>query len=326
MIIKSFELNQNKIKNINFFLIYGENQGLKEELIKTISKPQDKIFKYLENEILNNHDLLIDKLYTKSFFEEDKLIIIENISDKFFSFFESIFKKDLEGSKLILLSKILEKRSKIRKLFEKEDKIVCVPVYKDDDNALNNIALKFFREKKISVSSEIINLITSKTSGDRKNLLNELNKIENYNLNNKKLDIDVIKKLVNLNENHNFNELVDNCLAKNKTKLIKLLNENILSREDAILILRIFLIKAKRIFFLKENLIIEKNLDKLISSYKPPIFWKEKSIVKKQIEVWDSKNIKNLINEINYIELIIKKNSEMTNNILLDFILSVVKN
>ena len=169
-------------------------------------------------------------------------------------------------------------------------------------------------------------MITSKTSGDRKNLLNELNKIENYNLNNKKLDIDVIKKLVNLNENHNFNELVDNCLAKNKTKLIKLLNENILSREDAILILRIFLIKAKRIFFLKENLIIEKNLDKLISSYKPPIFWKEKSIVKKQIEVWDSKNIKNLINEINYIELIIKKNSEMTNNILLDFILSVVKN
>lgn len=326
MIIKSFELNQNKIKNINFFLIYGENQGLKEELIKTISKPQDKIFKYLENEILNNHDLLIDKLYTKSFFEEDKLIIIENISDKFFSFFESILKKDLEGSKLILLSKILEKKSKIRKLFEKEDKIVCVPVYKDDDNALNNIALKFFREKKISVSNEIINLITSKTSGDRKNLLNELNKIENYNLNNKKLDIGVIKKLVNLNENHNFNELVDNCLAKNKIKLIKLLNENILSREDAILILRIFLIKAKRIFFLKENLIIEKNLDKLISSYKPPIFWKEKSIVKKQIEVWDSKNIKNLINEINYIELIIKKNSEMTNNILLDFILSVVKN
>ena len=326
MIIKSFELNQNKIKNINFFLIYGENQGLKEELIKTISKPQDKIFKYLENEILNNHDLLIDKLYTKSFFEEDKLIIIENISDKFFSFFESIFKKDLEGSKLILLSKILEKKSKIRKLFEKEDKIVCVPVYKDDDNALNNIALKFFREKKISVSSEIINLITSKTSGDRKNLLNELKKIENYSLNNKKLDIDIIKKLVNLNENHNFNELIDNCLAKNKIKLIKLLNENILSREDAILILRIFLIKAKRIFFLKENLIIEKNLDKLISSYKPPIFWKEKSIVKKQIEVWDSKNIKNLINEINYIELIIKKNSEMTNNILLDFILSVVKN
>ena len=326
MIIKSFELNQNKIKNINFFLIYGENQGLKEELIKTISKPQDKIFKYLENEILNNHDLLIDKLYTKSFFEEDKLIIIENISDKFFSFFESIFKKDLEGSKLILLSKILEKKSKIRKLFEKEDKIVCVPVYKDDDNTLNNIALKFFREKKISVSSEIINLITSKTSGDRKNLLNELNKIENYSLNNKKLDVGVIKKLVNLNENHNFNELVDNCLAKNKIKLIKLLNENILSREDAILILRIFLIKAKRIFFLKENLIIEKNLDKLISSYKPPIFWKEKSIVKKQIGVWDSKNIKNLINEINYIELIIKKNSEMTNNILLDFILSVVKN
>lgn len=326
MIIKSYELNLNKVKNVNYFLIYGENQGHKEDLVNTISKPQDKIFKYLENDILNDHNLLIDKLYTKSFFEEDKLIIIENISDKFFSFFESIFKKDLEGSKLILLSKILEKKSKIRKLFEKEDKIVCVPVYKDDDNALNNIALKFFREKKISVSSEIINLITSKTSGDRKNLLNELNKIENYNLNNKKLDIGVIKKLVNLNENHNFNELVDNCLAKNKIKLIKLLNENILSREDAILILRIFLIKAKRIFFLKENLITEKNLDKLISSYKPPIFWKEKSIVKKQIEVWDSKNIKNLINEINYIELIIKKNSEMTNNILLNFILSVVKN
>ena len=325
MIIKSFELNLNKLKNINFFLIYGENQGLKEDLINIISRPQDKKFKYTENDILNNHDLLVDKLYTKSFFEEDKLIIIENVSDKFIPFFEKILKRDIEGCRLILLSKLLEKKSKVRKLFEKEDNVICVPVYKDDDNVLNNIALKFFREKKISVSSEIINLITSKTSGDRKNLLNELNKIENYNLNNKKLDIDVINKLVNLNENHNFNELVDNCLAKNKTKLIKLLNENILSREDAILILRIFLIKAKRIFFLKENLIIEKNLDKLISSYKPPIFWKEKSIVKRQIEVWTSKNIKNLINEINYIELIIKKNSEMTNNILLDFVFSIVK-
>ena len=325
MIIKSFELNLNKLKNINFFLIYGENQGLKEDLINIISRPQDKKFKYTENDILNNHDLLVDKLYTKSFFEEDKLIIIENVSDKFIPFFEKILKRDIEGCRLILLSKLLEKKSKVRKLFEKEDNVICVPVYKDDDNVLNNIALKFFREKKISISSEIINLITSKTSGDRKNLLNELKKIENYSLNNKKLDIDIIKKLVNLNENHNFNELIDNCLAKNKIKLIKLLNENILSREDAILILRIFLIKAKRIFFLKENLIIEKNLDKLISSYKPPIFWKEKSIVKRQIEVWTSKNIKNLINEINYIELIIKKNSEMTNNILLDFVFSIVK-
>ena len=326
MIIKSYELNLNKVKNVNYFLIYGENQGHKEDLVNTISKPQDKIFKYLENDILNDHNLLIDKLYTKSFFEENKLIIIENISDKFFSFFESIFKKDLEGCRLILLSKILEKKSKIRKLFEKEDNLICVPVYKDDDKSLNNIALKFFREKKISVSSEIINLITSKTSGDRKNLLNELKKIENYSHNNKKIDLEVIKKLINLSENHNFNELVDNCLAKNEVKLNKLLNENILSKEDAILILRIFLIKAKRIFYLKENLKIEKNIDKLISSYKPPIFWKEKSIVKRQIEVWTSKNIKNLINEINYIELIIKKNSEMTNNILLDFMFSIVKN
>ena len=126
MIIKSYELNLNKVKNVNYFLIYGENQGHKEDLVNTISKPQDKIFKYLENEILNNHDLLIDKLYTKSFFEEDKLIIIENISDKFFSFFESIFKKDLEGSKLILLSKILEKNQRLENYLKKKIKLyVC---------------------------------------------------------------------------------------------------------------------------------------------------------------------------------------------------------
>ena len=83
-----------------------------------------------------------------------------------------------------------------------------------------------------------------------------------------------------------FSELIDNCLAKNQNKIIYILNENNFSNEDCIIILRTFLIKAKKI--LKLSLELEKNNDvnKTIATAKPPIFWKDKEIVKIQLNKW----------------------------------------
>jgi DNA polymerase-3 subunit delta len=124
-----------------------------------------------------------------------------------------------------------------------------------------------------------------------------------------------------LNENHSIAELIDNCLAKNKKKIISILNENNFNNEDCIMITRSFLIKAKKLLALSKTFENNKNIDLTISSAKPPIFWKEKDITKQQIYIWKSENIKKLIYSLSDIELQIKKNINNSINLITDFIL-----
>ena len=160
----------------------------------------------------------------------------------------------------------------------------------------------------------------SRSKGDRGILKNELQKIELYSKN-KKITTETILKLTNLVENFSMNELIDNCLAKNQKKTVYILNENNFNDEDSILIIKIFINKLKRILILSKKLQSNRDIEKTIAEARPPIFWKEKEIVKKQISVWNPANIKNLIYRLNEIELFIKKNINNSKNIVTDFIL-----
>ena len=70
-------------------------------------------------------------------------------------------------------------------------------------------------------------------------MFNQLNKIENFTKNNKKLNTENILKLINLSEDYDVSELINNCLAKNKKKIIHILNENNFKNEDTTFIARI---------------------------------------------------------------------------------------
>ena len=220
---------------------------------------------------------------------------------------------------------ILEKKSKLRTLFEKNVDLICIPFYPDNYQTLNSIALKYFKEKKISVSNETINLIIDRANGQRQFLKTELNKIENYTMDKNKLSFEEIKKITNLGSNQDISELIDTCLNKNQNKLNNIINENILTTEDVILIIRVFLSKTKRLLKIKDNAKSEKNIDKVISSYKPPIFWKDKDIIKNQLKFWSRDEILNLINEINELEIKVKKNISQPIIILIDFLLNKAK-
>ena len=327
MIIKSFELNKINLKKNNIFLLYGENEGLKNDIIKNYfyNKFSNNIYRYEEKEILNNQELFFNNIFSKSFFDDKKLIIISRTSDKILNIIKIILEKNIEDIKIIINSGILDKRSKIRTFFEKNKYTICMPLYADNNQTLSSITNNFFKEKKIPISQEIINLIVNRSRGDRQNLNNELIKIENYVLNKKKVDINEILKLTNLAENYDISELTDNCLAKNPSKTINILNENNYATEDCILIIRTLLIKAKRIFKIQTEINNNKKIDEIISTYKPSIFWKDKDIVKKQIRSWSLKNIENLIYKINEIELLIKANSTNSISILSDFIIRQAK-
>ena len=321
MIFKSFEINKINKKTHRLILFYGKNEGLKNETLSILTKDENNIQNYEEKEILCDENNFIENILSKSLFEKEKFIVIKRTTDKILKVIETLHLKNLEDTTIILNSDNLEKKSKLRSLFEKDKKLVCVPFYPDNDQTLSKLAYNFLSKKKISLSPSNINLIVSKCNGDRETLINELQKIEYFGKNGKKINSENISKLVNLNENHSISELIDNCLAQNKKKIISILNENNFSNEDCIMITRSFIIKAKKLLALSKTFETNKNIDLTISSAKPPIFWKEKEITKQQILKWKPKNIQNLIYALTETELQIKKNINNSINLITDFIL-----
>ena len=320
MIIKSFEINKINLDLNNLFLLYGKNNGFKNEFTKNIIKKKNNVFNYEEKDILDNKDNFIEELLTKSLFDDQKIIIIKRSTDKILNIIENIFSKKIKDI-IILNADNLEKKSKLRSFFEKDKELICIPFYPDNEQTLSKLAYNFFKSKNIGIAQANINLIINKCNGDREALLNELNKIEHYAKKGKKISSDKIIKLTNLNENHSILELVDNCLAKNKKKIIDILNENNFNNEDCIMITRSFLNKSKKILQLSTEFEKNKNIELTISTAKPPIFWKDKEITKKQVRQWKPDNIKELIYRLNEIELLIKKNLNISVNLITDFIL-----
>jgi len=324
MIIKTFEINKVNFDNTNYYLFYGENEGLKEEITnKNLKKKYSKnIFRYEEKEIIENLDNFFNKILSRSFFEKEELIIISRVTDKIYPIIQEIIEKKIEDIKFILIADILDKKSKLRNFFEKDKNTICIAFYSDTNQTLNSIAKDFFKSKKIPISQENLNILIERCRGSRKNLNNELTKIENYTKNKNKISLDEIIKITNLAENYNVSELTDSCLAKNFKKTQHILNENNILAEDSILIIRTFLSKAKRLLKLQTDILNKQNVDLSISSFKPPIFWKDKEIIKRQIKLWPTKKIENLISEISETELLIKKYSSNSQYILLNFIIS----
>ena len=324
MIIKVFEFNKLKTSNYNFYLFYGKNEGLQNEIIKKyfVDKFEGQVDKYDENEFISNSETIFSELLNKSLFENEKILIISRVSEKILKYIEELSEKNLNDLKIILKSAPLEKRSKLRNYYEKNKTHIIIPTYEDNEKSLSALAISFLNENKIKISRETLNLLINRASGERQNLQSELDKILNYSQTNKTISFDVINKLSNLSENYEVNELANNYLAKNKKNVSKILNENNYSNEDCILILRTLLNKSKKLLeIIKKNEQL-KNIDQVLSSTKPPIFWKDKENINIQAKSWKLKDLKNKIYEMNNVETLIKSNSKNSLNIISDFIVN----
>ena len=321
MIIKTYKI-KSALQENRFYLFYGENIGLKEEVILELrNKASDSEYlNYYEKDILQDPNLFYEDIFSKSFFNDKKLIIIKDSSDKFLEIAKSILEKGLQDLTIVLVADNLDKRSKLRGYFEKEKDLYCVPFYKDENSTLNTLTINFFNKEKISISQELINIIVSKCSRDRKNLLNELNKIKLFLQGKKKIDKFTLSKIINLADDHSLSEIVDNTLLKNKNQVSKMLNENDFVFEDMIILIRSFLKNIKRLLNLKVQLGAKDNINEIIQNYKPPIFWKDKEIVKRQSELWEKSELILLIKKTNNTELMLKKNSQIYKQIIGNFI------
>ncbi len=322
MIIKQHELRKLDTDKFNIYLFYGKNDGLKNEIINQLflKNFDGDLKRYDENYFINNYEILLSEMLNKSLFESSKVVIISRVTDKILKFIDEVLKHKISDIKILLKSGILEKRSKLRGFFEKDKKLVTIPFYEDNEISLNSLILEFTKKNNINLSRESINLLIRRASGERENLKNELKKLMYYSISNKKIELSTVEKLSNLAENFSVNLLADNYLCKNNSNIARILNENIFSDEDCVLILRTILNKSKRLLTIIKNYEVSKNLDEVILNTKPPIFWKDKDIVKKQVNSWKIDDLKNKIYQINEIETFIKTNSRNSLNLISDFI------
>ena len=327
MIIKHYEIKKN-LKKSNYFLFHGPNENLIEEIIDKILKPNfsKNLFNYDEDEIIKDIEIFKNNIFNRSFFDNQKLIVVNRATDKFLKIFELILSKGDLDLNIIIKAQTLEKKSKLRNLFEKNKNLVIVPVYEDDKKALMSYSQNFLNENKIRISIESLNVIIERSKGNRAILKNNLNKILSYSKNKKNLNYEDITNLINFSENLNFLEIVNYCLSKNKKQVFRFINENILSLDDNIIIIKNFLYKLKRLKKLSIEFEKKKNIDKILSESKPPIFWQDKDIIKQQLVFLSLKNINILIKKINKLELTVKKFPKISNEIMNNFFLENIDN
>ena len=326
MIIKTFEIEKKNISRFKVFLIYGENEGLKKEIIDKIKKNHNgKEINYDESRILKNTTEFYNEIKNNSLFEDKKIFLLERCTDKISEIIIEIC-EDIIEDLIIINCGVLEKKSKLRKNFEVSKNAVIIPTFKDNSQSLVNIAKVFFNEKKTNISHETLNLLVGRCNGDRGYLKHELEKISNYLSDKRIISLKEISILTNLSENYSAAELVDASLSKNMKKTCEILNENNYSYEDTFLILRVFLQKTKKLLNLLENLNNEKNVEKVISEYRPPIFWKDKPIIERQLQMWSCEGVKNLIYKINDVETKIKKDNSLSLILMKNFIYEIIGN
>ncbi len=333
MIIKSYEIKKNKLKLLinNFFLLYGENLGLKKDIKNFIinevkQKNSDvEILSLYESEIIGNKDNFFNSIYSGSLFSQKKIITIYECTDKINDIIKDAYKKYSKDIYLIFFSNILDKKSKLRIFFEKEKGLVCIPSYLDNEKDLLTITQLELKKNNITLSRESINLLIEKSNADRNNLRNEIEKIIAYSHNKEKVEIDEIKSLINFSGDYKSDIFVNECLCGNFHQYKKIISELYVNTINQILLLRILSNKIHRLLKIKEQTTESYNLDSLLNTYKPPIFWKEKSIVKKQLTIWKLKDLKEIISDINNTEILCKKNPHISNSIFFNFFTEICK-
>ncbi len=308
------ESNLNLIKE-NFFLFYGENLGLKNEFKKNLKakfKDAEKI-SFTQEELLKDNKLLLREISNKSLFQDEKIIFIDNINDKILALIEELIESNNE-QKIFLFAELLDKKSKIRNLFEKSKICGVTACYADNEITIKNI----LREKLkgfTGLNAININLIIESCNYDRVKLNNEIDKILTC-FRSKIIETEKLESLLNLKVNEDFNLLKDEAFKGNKIKTNKLLGDTLLDDEKNIYYLNLINIRLHRLNEINK-LSSAKNLESAVNQLKPPIFWRDKANFIEQAKKWKTKKIKKILNETYKLEVKIKSSSTINKNLLI---------
>lgn len=326
MILKSYIVEQNTaiLNDYQATLLYGENSGLKED-IKLKIKDQNKkaeIFFFFEEEILKNKNILYENFANDSLFSEEKIFFLEQATDKILEQILEVLEKKNEKIKIYIFSEILDKKSKLRNLFEKDKRVAIFPCYEDTEKTLINYIVKELAGFK-GLTGEIINLIITNSGSNRKVIQNEIVKIKVFFFN-KLINKNQIIEILNIKNDSGFEEIRDTALIGKKDKINKLLSELNLLSEDSFFYLNSLNYRILKLIEIQKINETYKNYEQALESLKPPIFWKDKPIYLQQLKKWNMAKLNKAANKISIAEILMKKNSIVRNDIVIkDLIISL---
>ena len=319
MILKSYIVEQDieVLNSYNSTLIYGENEGIKDDIKDAIKKRNNnsEIINFYEDDILKNN-YLYESIHNPSLFNEKKIILLHETSDKIYSQIIECLDKENKNIDIYIFSQNLEKKSKLRTFFEKGKKLAIFPCYKDNERTLItyiNNELKGFK----GLTGEIVNLIINNSNMDRRIIKNELLKIKGFFIE-KKIIKNQILEILNIKNNNNFNEIRDKALNGEKEKVNKLLSETEILKEEVFFHLNNLNNRVMRLHEIIEKSNINKeNYEQTVENLKPVVFWQDKPIIYKQLKKWDLRELDKIIVKIANTEKLMKKNSYIRNDVVI---------
>jgi len=319
VILKSYIVEKD-LKVLNSYkavLLYGENNGIKDDVrskLKNANKDAEKI-NLFEDEIINDRNILYKNTFNESLFASNKAIFIIGATDKILDEILECVENENENIKIYIFSENLDKKSKLRNLFEKNKKLAIFPCYEDNDRSLINYISKEL-EGYSGLTGEIKNLIISNASMNRKIIQNEILKIKHFFIS-KKVDKENILEILNIKNNNSFNEMRDNTLAGEKKKINKLLAETEFLNEDSFVYLNNINYRLTRLLEVRKNNKNIENYEQIVDLLKPPIFWKDKAMFIRQLIKWDIKKLNIAILKIGETEFLMKRNSTVRKDVLI---------
>ena len=318
MILKSYSVEQNIeiLKNYKATLIYGENSGIKDDIKEEIKKRNKKseILTFFESDILKD-SLLYNHIANQSLFTQKKVIFIQNSSDKILEQISESLEREYKDVQIYVFAENLDKKSKLRSLFEKNKNLAIFACYEDTERTLITYINKELQDFK-GLTGEIVNLIISNSSQNRKIIKNELIKIKNYFLD-KKINKEKIEEILNIKNDKGFEEIRDKALIGEKDKINELLSSTTILNEDAFFYLNTLNYRIMRLHKIVKGSEENKDYEQMIDNLKPPVFWKDRPIILKQLKKWDLKKLEKTIVNIGKTEILMKKNSHLRNDIII---------
>ena len=324
MIIKSFSINYEKLfSDYKINLIYGENFHLKTEILNKLTqifKKNEFKTKFIkEDELLKNIEILDNYLNQDSLFGEKEILVIQEASDKLLDYinFSEIDKK------LILVTNNLTKKSSLRNKAEKEKIISCIACYEDDEKTLQSLLRNGLTKLGIKVPYEAIDQLFNINKLNRNDINSGLEKLELITKD-KKLDSETFSSLFNTTSSFDAFEISNALLSGDKKALNKILSSFYhfsINFNEVLGPLKYKINKLIDIYEYNEN---ETKIAVLVDTYKPPIFWKEKSITQTQLSKWNKNELDALLDKINEIEILCKLNYEIAETIFNKFLLDIV--
>jgi DNA polymerase-3 subunit delta len=324
MIIKSFSINYEKLfSDYKINLIYGENFHLKTEILNKLTqifkknKFKTKFIK--EDELLKDIEILDNYLNQDSLFGEKEILIIQEASDKLLDYinFSEIDKK------LIIVTNNLTKKSSLRNKAEKEKIISCIACYEDDEKTLQSLLRNGLTKLGIKVPYEAIDQLFNINKLNRNDINSGLEKLELITKD-KKLDSETFSSIFNTTSSFDAFEISNALLSGDKKALNKILSSFYhfsINFNEVLSPLKYKINKLIDIYEYNEN---ETKIAVLVDTYKPPIFWKEKSIIQIQLSKWNKNELDTLLDKINEIEILCKLNYEIAETIFNKFLLDIV--